>query len=448
MDEHKNRTSQKILDLTLEILHLLTGEDFLVVKASAEHDPSVNVSRTPRPPNNSLHPVHDNNDQKIRNLIQNILELLSGEVPVRCQDVTVHFSLEEWDYIEEHKDQYQDLMLEDPRTLTSPGPSIRSNAPERCPRPTYSLNHPEESLRASPDPQDEDLVVILKEESCSMDDQPPMEEGIPPSTSPACEARMTPEGDLLPAPDDVDVADGAGPAAGPPSYPLSHDSPLEGGTGAVDLFGCTQTPRSTMQPHSCAPCGEGFSRDEYLVLHARTHVGLKPHGCSECGKSFGTKSDLVKHQRTHTGERPFPCTECGKSFSRKCTLMQHYRTHTGERPFTCPLCMKSFTCRSVLIAHTRTHTGEKPFPCTECGKRFTFKSDLVNHLRTHTGEKRFPCSACGRCFARRSSLTQHWQIHTDAKRFVCPSCGKFFTRKYTLVEHQKIHRDETSCSYP
>ncbi|CAI9624552.1 unnamed protein product, partial [Staurois parvus] len=88
----------RILNLTLEIIYLLTGESFPPVK-SGDHL-TIMV-----PPPQSLKPKGDS-DQKILELTNNIIKLLTGEVPIRCQGVTVYFSMEEWEYLEGHKDLY------------------------------------------------------------------------------------------------------------------------------------------------------------------------------------------------------------------------------------------------------------------------------------------------------------------------------------------------------
>ncbi|XP_075187844.1 gastrula zinc finger protein XlCGF66.1-like [Anomaloglossus baeobatrachus] len=130
MDMDRDKMAERILHLTLEILFRLTGEDYTVVKKTSSERCQAPVSEGGGRPLSSITgppphpPIHEDiNDQKILELTYKMIELLTGEVPIRCQDVTVYFSMEEWEYLEGHKDLYKDVMMEVPQPLTSPGNS-------------------------------------------------------------------------------------------------------------------------------------------------------------------------------------------------------------------------------------------------------------------------------------------------------------------------------------
>ncbi|XP_071995437.1 gastrula zinc finger protein XlCGF66.1-like [Engystomops pustulosus] len=122
MQNDREQMAARILELTLEMISLITGEDYTVVKKSSGEFVTSCVSEG-WIQSSAFEPLPYSllNEQKILELTSRITELLSGEVPIRCQDVTVYFSMEEWEYVEGHKDQYKDIMMEDHQPLTSPG---------------------------------------------------------------------------------------------------------------------------------------------------------------------------------------------------------------------------------------------------------------------------------------------------------------------------------------
>ncbi|XP_073538482.1 uncharacterized protein [Phyllobates terribilis] len=465
MDKDRDKMADRMLHLTLEILFRLTGEDYTVVKKTSSErcqDPVSEgwgrpLSPIMEPPPHPL--IHEDiNDQKILELAYKMIELLTGEVPIRCQDVAVYFSMEEWEYLEGHKDLYKDVMIEVPQPLTSPDLSSKRTTPERCPRPLLPQDCKQEDPDVPQDHQGEDLPHInttetyvrgdewCKEEiptdNCTDDCTRSSKEQMIFSDVKADDRSITPDTyeeyaiiqDIPPAFHSKDVSSDSF------QQVLSTDSSQtfkQNKNNQRD--GEHQRDHAKKKTLSCSECGKHFPNKTTLVTHQRIHTGEKPFSCSECGKCFNKKINLVTHQIIHTGEKLFLCSECGKCFNLKTNLVTHQRIHTGEKPFSCSECGKCFNKKINLVTHQRIHTGEKLFLCSECGKCFNLKTNLVLHQRIHTGEKPFSCSECGKCFADKSTLVRHQRTHTGEKLFSCPECGKCYSRKYELSKHQKTH---------
>ncbi|XP_073408589.1 uncharacterized protein [Dendrobates tinctorius] len=174
MHRDRDKIVERILHITLEILFRLTGEDYTVVKKTSSEDPVSEGRRSLSPimgppPHALMH--EDINDQKILEFTYKMIELLTGEVPIRCQDVTIHFSMEEWEYLEGHEDLYKDVMMEVSQPLTSPVLSSKRTTPERCPRPLLPQDCKEENLNVLHDHEGEELTHINTNETFVRSDE-------------------------------------------------------------------------------------------------------------------------------------------------------------------------------------------------------------------------------------------------------------------------------------
>ncbi|KAM4012117.1 gastrula zinc finger protein XlCGF66.1-like [Anomaloglossus baeobatrachus] len=273
MNKDKDQIMEKILNLSLEIIFHLTGEDYTLVKTSSDHcQAPVCEGRggTLRPiPGPPPHPrIHEDiNDQKILELTNKMLELLTGEVPIRCQDVTVYFSMEEWEYLEGHKERYKEVMMEEPQPRTSPGLSSTRTTPERCPAPPPP---PQDPQLLDPD---KDLSNINSLERNVSGDQR-SNEGIPTDHRPEDSGiiQNTYEEQVI-VPD-------------LPSVLHRQDPSSAASKQSLDSLQNVQQNKSHRRG----------------VKQQRAQTGEKPYSCNQCRNCFTHKSALISHKIIHKGK--------------------------------------------------------------------------------------------------------------------------------------------------
>ncbi|KAM5142154.1 gastrula zinc finger protein XlCGF66.1-like [Mantella aurantiaca] len=388
MEKERGHMTERMLNLTLEIIYLLTGENYIAFKLCdglvASNLKKNQSPFTVQPP--SLTPER-NNDQKIEEVTQKMIELLMGEVPIKCQDV-----------IEGYKDLYKDTMVDNRPPLTSPDGSSNRNPPERCPRPLYSRDSTQEDLSIPHHHQGNSVVAIKVEDEDDpyvVDDEPYVigddgckeEEILPEINTDGLYRRYSMEQCSRISPDSEEDDD------------FPEDSPevtsdLHPSLHSADLFDPSTHGGSLGDPSLPTPYGAPAN-----------------FPCSKCGKRFTQISALFAHKRTHDGETQHSCPECGKLFTLKKDLVNHLANHATDQPYSCSFCRKHFLSKSRLDRHEIIHTGHKPYSCSMCGKRFTQKANLARHERTHTGEKPFSCPECGKCFTRKATLIEHQYLH-------------------------------------
>uniref|UniRef100_A0A8C5Q5F5 C2H2-type domain-containing protein n=1 Tax=Leptobrachium leishanense TaxID=445787 RepID=A0A8C5Q5F5_9ANUR len=407
-DNARDPLSQRILDLTLEIIFLLTGEGHMVVKIhemvsdSSCHQISEGGYCRTQSFNTEPSPhsgIHEQNNEKILELTKKIIRLLTGEVPIRCEDVTVYLSMEEWEYVERHKDLYKVVTMEDHQPIVTldksasgdfGAESITSNMEQYLNKETGSATNTEQETCEKRNVPEKDLNPVaehteypttdIKEEPDSCEEEKKMYRVIynPTEYTMRKYTFTHTEAELASCEEDLSDSD----LYPPPEHPQIEYSSTGFKTESPTYDG-NLTEKELYKPAEHTQTEWVHEKlDKYLKGYSNL-MKINPResliGSQKPDQSIYYTDTL---NSVHKGNTELSSQMDKVSYSETAICSMH---HKVREPLSSSACVDNSTIDSAF-KHQHVNTVEQPSSCPECGKHFTDLIALKKHQTVHTGK--------------------------------------------------------------
>ncbi|XP_018095554.2 oocyte zinc finger protein XlCOF7.1-like [Xenopus laevis] len=441
--------------------------------------------------------------------MSNIIQLLTGEVAIRTHDVSIYFSLDEWDYIKGNKDLYREGIKEEPQKLR---PMDIQNTGFLCNYMRHQLQRYTKNKRS-----------LYCEHAASDNNGSTV-----PKTNPS---KTVAEGAVVCGDRNTTNPDISPPKQPPKENCIKSGSPAsKGGSHAVEC-GLKSLPEQVQGRHRSNPLiicsltdstspdyiSNDIKPDFLCKKRIRLDNGIKTltekiHTTDASTSAFGRSLDsgfpvsslsrAIKEEpvsweeRSHSGCSMNPLTEqiektntftpiMGYSFKNSLSanyylngMKEEVTSFEGGTRSICsinPLAdqiqrnkisapvmgcglnnrasalqphvySKKLKSNATCLSPLNTPLLQVMYCCAVCHARFASYKDLVSHLITHTEEKTISCSICGKSFKRHAEYIRHQKIHTGEKPFICSECGKCFKQRSELNLHRRGHTGEKPFS--
>uniref|UniRef100_A0A8C5PPC9 C2H2-type domain-containing protein n=1 Tax=Leptobrachium leishanense TaxID=445787 RepID=A0A8C5PPC9_9ANUR len=487
MEKDRALLAENILNLALEIIQLLIGEDYIIMKKQNAHAMNVTqgfeVSSKTKDPVESACPSPvdcQKNEEKILERANHIIHLLTGRIPVNEEDVAVYFTIEEWDYLVEHQDFYKDFV-----NLRSEG-GLKNKIGKAGPLQPNLLS--DKLTKDKNDDETTDLEMCVRSKEVEFQSKPYVEEDSADKAANHAEdnylSNYADEGpriadrvmNTLLEPTSTHIYEQAAPwnKLSLPEIniyiPTEHVSEY---TAFIKTEASLRTAGNvcTIEDHTayvkkqvcledCAVNTVKFSETSSISikkepdswqedLAVSSNVLPVGHAKKVNNKPSSLTGSTITNPYAQTVLPQYGADTSTEHYNSMLDFMEgNYAKIMSFSVIKCNDCGRSFNSKSAFTNHQRSKSRGRMYNCSDYQKHFISSPEIFKQMPISGEMNPLTCLECGKYFYSKNLLAQHQWDHFNGKKYSCPECGKRCFSESELDAHQKDHASENKLVCP